>query len=94
MARHGRARPGQCRLGVQCLRHAGRRLPYGRTALTSFASYVASHNLGLSGLGGTAVRYRLYTAFGLSAGEIAEVVAFCGLTEEQARYLESWDEGT
>ena len=65
---------------VLALRHAGHPLGYARTAAASFTSYVASHNIGLSGVGGTAVRYRLYTAFGLSAVEIAEVVAFCALT--------------
>jgi len=65
---------------VLALRHIRHRLPLGRTAATSFASNVTSHNLGLSGLGGAAVRFRLYTAWGLSAAEIAEVVAFCGLT--------------
>lgn len=65
---------------VLALHHVGHRLPYGKTALTSFVSYVTSHNLGLSGIGGTAVRYRLYSAFGLSTAEIAQVVAFCALT--------------
>jgi phosphatidylglycerol lysyltransferase len=64
---------------VQALRHIGRPLGYARTAAVSFASTVTSHNVGLSGIGGTAVRYRLYTTFGLSAPEIAEVVAFCAL---------------
>src|SRR5262245_60966905 len=62
------------------LRHAGRSLGYGRTALTSFSSAVASHNLGLGGIGGSAVRYRLYTAFGLSAAEIADVIVTYALT--------------
>jgi len=62
------------------LRHVGRRLGFVRVALTSFVSYVTSHNLGLSGIGGSAVRYRLYTAWGLSLAEIAEVIAFCALT--------------
>jgi len=62
------------------LRHVGRDIGYVRASLTSFTSYVSSHNLGLSGIGGTAVRYRLYTVFGLSSSEIAEVIAFCALT--------------
>jgi phosphatidylglycerol lysyltransferase len=64
---------------VLALRHIGHPLGYARTAATSFTSYVTSHNVGMSGIGGTAVRYRLYTAFGLSAPEIAEVVAYCAL---------------
>jgi len=65
---------------VLALRHIGRTLSYGRIALTSFTAYVTSHNLGLSGIGGSAVRYRLYTAWGLSTAEIAEIIAFCALT--------------
>ncbi len=55
-------------------------LPYGKIAFTSFIGYVFSHNIGLSILGASAVRYRLYSAWGLSAIEIAKVVAFCTLT--------------
>lgn len=57
-----------------------RPLSYGKIALTSFMGYVFSHNIGLSILGAGAVRYRLYSAWGLSALEIAKVVAFCTLT--------------
>ncbi len=55
-------------------------LPYGKIAFASFIGYVFSYNIGLSGLGGSAVRYRLYSAWGLSALEVAQVVAFCTLT--------------
>lgn len=55
-------------------------LPYGKIAFASFIGYVFSYNIGLSGLGGSAVRYRLYSAWGLSAIEVAQVVAFCTLT--------------
>jgi phosphatidylglycerol lysyltransferase len=59
------------------LRYIQRPLSYGRTALASFLGYVFSYNVGLSILGGSAVRYRLYSAWGLSAIEIAKVVACC-----------------
>lgn len=55
-------------------------LPFGKIALTSFISYVFSHNIGLSILGASAMRYRLYSAWGLSTLEIAKVIAFCTLT--------------
>lgn len=58
------------------LRYLGRRLPYRRTALASFVGYAFSHNIGLSFLGGGAVRFRLYSGWGLSAVEIAKVVGF------------------
>ncbi len=58
------------------LKYAGRRLAYPRVALTSFVAYVCSYNIGFSVLGGAAVRYRLYTSWGLSAEEIGKVVLF------------------
>ena len=50
------------------------RLPLGmgKTALASFIGHVSSFNFGAV-LGGTPVRYRLYTAFGLSGGRRAEI---------------------
>jgi phosphatidylglycerol lysyltransferase len=63
-------------LALHYLRHP---LQYGRIALASFVGYVFSYNVGLSILGGSAVRYRFYSAWGLSAGEITKVVAFCAL---------------
>jgi phosphatidylglycerol lysyltransferase len=62
------------------LRYLGRSLPFGRVALASFTSYTFSHNIGLSLLTGGSIRYRIYSAVGLSATEIASLTAFCGLT--------------
>lgn len=62
---------------VLALRYIRRPLPYGKIALASFLGYVFSYNVGLSILGGSAIRYRLYSAWGLSAIEIAKVVACC-----------------
>jgi phosphatidylglycerol lysyltransferase len=56
-----------------------RSLPYTRIALASFVSYVSSYNFGAI-LGGTTMRYRLYSAFGLSAIEIVKVIGICTLT--------------
>lgn len=58
----------------------GRPLPYRRVALASFVAYVFSHNAGLSFLGGGAVRFRLYSSWGLSATDIASVVVLNSLT--------------
>ena len=62
------------------LRYVGKPLSYRRTAFASFISYVFSHNIGLSLFGGLAFRYRIYAAFGLSAGEVTKVAVFCGFT--------------
>jgi phosphatidylglycerol lysyltransferase len=57
----------------------GRNLGYRRVALASFLTYASSHNFGAL-LGGTSMRYRIYSSWGLSALEIAKLVGFCGLT--------------
>jgi phosphatidylglycerol lysyltransferase len=62
------------------LRYAGRTLNYGRVALASFTAYVFSYNIGVSVLGGAAVRYRLYSNWGLSGIEVGKVVLFCAST--------------
>lgn len=61
-------------------RWIGNPLSYPRVALASFVGFVFSHNLGLSFLGGNAVRYRILSSFGVDAASIARVVAFNGLT--------------
>lgn len=57
-----------------------RKLPYHRTALASFVGYTFSHNLGFALVTGSSVRYRLYSLWGLNAGEIAQLVMFCSIT--------------
>jgi phosphatidylglycerol lysyltransferase len=61
-------------LALRYIRHP---LPLGRTALTSFLGYTFSNSIGLSMVAGASVRYRLYSAWGLSAAEITQVVLFC-----------------
>jgi uncharacterized membrane protein YbhN (UPF0104 family) len=60
--------------------YIGRRLSPWRVVFISFVSHAVSHSAGFATLTGGAIRYRLYSAAGLSAGEVAAVVAFCGLT--------------
>ncbi|HEX2135736.1 MAG TPA: lysylphosphatidylglycerol synthase domain-containing protein [Microvirga sp.] len=62
------------------LRYAGRPLPYRRAALASFTSLSLGHNIGFAFLSSGAVRYRFYSRWGLSAGQVAKVILFCGLT--------------
>jgi phosphatidylglycerol lysyltransferase len=64
-------------LALRYIRHP---IAYGKIALASFIGYAFSNNIGLSMIAGASVRYRLYSAWGLSAFEIAKVVAFCTLT--------------
>jgi len=48
--------------------------------LASFAGNAFSNTIGLSTLAGSSVRFRLYTSWGLSPGEIAKIVVFTTLT--------------
>ena len=64
-------------LALHYIRHP---VSYGKTALASFIGYAFSNNMGFGMLAGGSIRYRLYSAWGVSPMEIAKVVAFCGLT--------------
>ena len=51
-----------------------------KISLASFISYAFSNNIGLSLLTSGSIRYRLYSAWGLTGEEIAKVVGFTVLT--------------
>ena len=65
---------------VLALRYAEHPLPFGKTALASFVGYAFSNNIGMLMFAGGAIRYRLYSVWGLSLVEITKVVVFCSLT--------------
>ena len=57
------------------LRTIGRpEVPYRIAALAGFTSYSVGHNIGASALTGGAVRYRIYSARGLSASRSPKFV--------------------
>ena len=56
------------------------RLPYRIAALAGFTSYSVGHNVGASVFTGGAVRYRIYSAWGLDAIEVAKICFIAGLT--------------
>ena len=56
-----------------------RRLPFGKVCLASYTGFVSSYNFG-SLLGGMSVRYRMYTAWGLSAFDVARLAVSLGVT--------------
>ena len=63
------------------LRTIGRRdVPYRAAALAGFTSYSVGHNIGASVFTGGAVRYRIYSAWGLDATEVAKICFVAGLT--------------
>jgi len=61
------------------IHYINRTLPYTQVALASFVSYVSSYNFGAI-LGGSTMRYRLYSTFGLTAVEVVKIIAICTLT--------------
>src|SRR5438309_969409 len=64
-------------LAFRYIRHP---LPYFKIALASFIGYAFNNNVGLSGLVGGSLRYRLYNAWRLNGVDIARVIAFCTMT--------------
>jgi glycosyltransferase 2 family protein len=63
------------------LRTIGRReVPYRVAALAGFTSYAVGHNVGASVFTGGAVRYHVYSSWGLSAVEVAKICFVAGLT--------------
>ena len=60
--------------------YAGRPVSWPKSFLASFCGYSLAHNLGFAAVSGAAVRYRLYSAWGLTPLEIAKVVGFTSLT--------------
>jgi len=63
------------------LRTIGRsEVPYRVAALAGFTSYAVGHNVGASVLSGGAVRYRIYSAWGLSVIEVTKICFVAGLT--------------
>jgi uncharacterized membrane protein YbhN (UPF0104 family) len=55
-------------------------VPYRTAALAGFTSYSIGHNIGASAFTGGAVRYRVYSAWGLTAIDVAKICFVAGLT--------------
>ncbi|HEY0330388.1 MAG TPA: UPF0104 family protein [Rhodopseudomonas sp.] len=55
-------------------------VPYRVNALAAFASYSIGHNVGASVFTGGAVRYRIYSAWGLDGVDVAKICFLAGLT--------------
>jgi uncharacterized membrane protein YbhN (UPF0104 family) len=63
------------------LLHLGvRHISWTFVSICSFTTYALSHNIGASVFSGALVRYRAYTAKGLSAAQVAVLVALCSFT--------------
>ena len=63
------------------LRTIGRKeVPYRIAALASFTSYTIGHNIGATVFTGGVVRFRIYSAWGLTIIEVAKIAFVTGLT--------------
>jgi glycosyltransferase 2 family protein len=63
------------------LRTIGRKhVPYRIAALSSFTSYTIGHNIGATVFTGGAIRFRIYSEYGLSAVDVAKICFLSGLT--------------
>jgi uncharacterized membrane protein YbhN (UPF0104 family) len=61
------------------VRYIGEQLPLRRIALAAFTGYACSYNFGAT-LAGSTIRIRLYSAWGMSAVKILELLVILGLT--------------
>lgn len=64
-------------LATRFVRHP---LSYRQTAMVAVVSYAISNSVGFALLSGSAIRYRFYTDWGLTAGQIGQIIAFCNLS--------------
>jgi uncharacterized membrane protein YbhN (UPF0104 family) len=62
------------------IRYIGAKLPYRRIALGSFTALSIGHTLGVAAASSGAIRYRFYSRWGMSAGDIARIILFCAMT--------------
>ncbi|WP_087468648.1 lysylphosphatidylglycerol synthase domain-containing protein [Cellvibrio sp. PSBB006] len=62
------------------LLHLRKKISWGYIAAASFTAYAIGHNIGASVFSGAVVRYRAYTAKGLSGADVGVLVAFCSFT--------------
>src|SRR3977135_2298898 len=87
---HHIALAAMCVVGAFCtltfydffaLRTIGKKhVPYRIAALSSFTSYTIGHNIGATVFPGGAIRFRIYSDYGLSAIDVAKICFLSGLT--------------
>lgn len=64
-------------LGVS---YIGEKLAPGKIIRAGYIGYAFSHNIGLALITGGSIRYRIYSAWGFSAIQVTQIVAFSALT--------------
>lgn len=61
-------------------RFLGREIPSLKVIFVALIAFAFGNNIGMASLAGSSVRFRLYTAFGISAGKVLKVILFSSLT--------------
>src|SRR6201996_2441726 len=87
---HNVALAALCVIGAFCtltfydffaLRTIGKKhVPYRIAAMSAFTSYTIGHNIGATVFTGGAIRFRIYSDYGLSAIDVAKICFLSGLT--------------
>src|SRR6476619_3171915 len=90
IAPHSIALAALCVVGAFCtltfydffaLRTIGKtHVPYRIAAMSSFTSYTIGHNIGATVFTGGAIRFRIYSDYGLTAIDVAKICFLSGLT--------------
>lgn len=62
------------------LRYIKQPLSWLKSAQAALISYAISNSVGFALLSGSAIRYRMYSAWGLSAAQIGRIIAFCNFS--------------
>jgi len=60
--------------------YVGHPIKFSHVARASFIGYALSNNIGMAVFTGGSVRYRMYTAWGVSGVKVTQIVVFCTLT--------------
>ena len=69
------------------LAYIGRSIPLPTVAAASFVGYAVGNTVGLSALSGGAIRYRIYSRYGLDAADIAKIALYCALAFSSGEML-------
>ena len=67
-------------ISSRCEPSARHHVPYRIAALSSFTSYTIGHNIGATVFTGGAIRFRIYSDYGLTAIDVAKICFLSGLT--------------
>jgi phosphatidylglycerol lysyltransferase len=65
-----------CLYDLLAFRYIGKRQTWWKVALASFTGYAISNSVGWAVISGTSVRYRFYSRWGLTAGDISRIIIF------------------